>query len=1145
MTKFRSLQACCLFVSSLLLLAAPHALAQKITVKSRVTQSVDDLQTTRLAGNVHPLARAEFDQGALPDSQPLQRMLLLLQRSTEQETSLRNLLDAQQTKNSGSYHAWLTPDSFGKQFGPSDSDVQAVTDWLTRQGFQISKVSTGRSVIEFNGTAGQVRKGFQTEIHRFVVNGEEHFANVSDPAIPQALTPVVSGVVALHNFRKSSHLRSKGIYRRVAGSNELKPLFTYDNPANFAMAPADFNTVYNITPTGLTGAGQTIAIVGRSNINAQDIIDFRNLFGLPQNFTQAGNIIINGPDPGVLAPPSPGTGSDESESDLDVEWAGAIAPNATILLVVSESTLTNTAQVTDGADLSSLYIVDNNLAPILSDSFGSCEEALGTAGNQFSNSLWEQAAAQGITVAVAAGDNGSAGCDPTVASPDAAVGGLAVTGDASTPFNVAVGGTDFDFSTLPTTPPNKYWGSATNNSPQQGSALQYIPETPWDDSTCAALYPAPCTAVDSEGSDLSAGSGGFSNCTVTNSSGNCTTSGYTKPPWQTNFTTATTRAIPDVSFFASNGGNGVAYIVCEADNTSSGASCSLSSPFTDFQLVGGTSAATPAFAAVMALVNQSTGQRQGNPNYVLYGLASNTTYTSGGCKSSVGSTPAAGCVFNDVTTGTGFNGPTMSNSVACVAGSPNCSNTSSTGFGILVSQNNPAFVAGTGYDMATGLGSINVANLLSSWSTVTRAATTTTLTAPTGGSPSGTAFSATITVTPAGATGNVSLIALASDGVTTLGSFGPFTLSGTSAAATTNLIPPNTAFVQAIYGGDATHAVSTSTAVAIPTVTGSNQASTTTLNFVSMDNNGNITGITTGAQKLPYGTEFYILNIVVTGSQHSGQPCGFAYPNTKPTFPCPTGKITLTDNGTPLNDFPSGPMPNATNIAKLNNLGLAEDQPVNLNVGTHSVVATYVPDSSSNYQGSTSNALSIIFTQASTSTAVQSNLGTITSGAPVTITAQVNTNSNGVGPTGTVQFANGASNIGSAVTCVPTSAISSSSGTAYCTATVTTTISSLPPMPPGDRRTPRIPLLPITALAFAAILYLAFVQRMQQGRRRTLAYAGLLIFALVAAGVAGCGGGGGSSGGGTHTVTINASYSGDTNYTASSGSVPIVVQAAQ
>jgi hypothetical protein len=1129
MTKIGKFKATALLAAIVFLIAAPALFAQKEIVKSRVTEAVDDLQTVRLRGNVHPLAKAQFDQGALPDSQPMQRILMLLQRGADQETSLRNLLDAQQTKSSGSYHAWLTPDSFGKQFGPSDSDMQTVTDWLTRQGFQISKVSAGRTVIEFNGTVGQVRKSFQTEIHRFVMNGEEHFANVSDPAIPQALQPVVAGVVALHNFRKTSYMHSKGIYRRVAGTSELKPLFTYGSPANFAMSPADFNTVYNI-PSTATGAGQTIAVVGRSNIDAQDIIDFRNLFGLSQNFTQAGNIIVNGPDPGILGPASPGTGSDEGESDLDVEWAGAIAPNAKVLLVTSESTLTNFAQVTDGIDLSSLYIVDNNVAAVLSDSYGSCEKGLTTAGNQFSNSLWEQAAAQGITVVVASGDTGSAACDPTTAVPNAAVNGLAVTGDSSTPFNVSVGGTDFDPSTLPTTPPNQYWGAT--NSGGQGSALQYIPEVTWDDSLCAFNFPTACTSVDSSGSDIAAAGGGLSTCTVTDSNGNCTTSGYARPPWQTGLSTATTRAIPDISFFAANGGNGVAYIVCEADNLASGASCSLNSPFTDFGLAGGTSFSTPAFAGVMALVNEKTGQRQGNANYVLYALAaSDPNYASGACGSSLGATPAATCVYNDVTKG--------NISVACVAGTPNCSNTGSTGFGILTASGNPAYTAGKGFEPATGLGSINVTNLLNKWASVTRTATTTTLVNPTGGTPSGTAFSATATVGPSGATGDVSLIAY--DGSVppvALGSFGPFALAGGTATITAPFLPANTVSLVASYGGDATHALSTSAPVAL-TVAGANQVSKVTLNFVSMDNNGNITGITTSAQKLAYGTEFYILNIVVTGTLASGQPCSFAYPNTKPAIPCPTGKITLTDNGAALNDFPSGPLPNATNIAKLNNLGLAEDQPINLGVGAHSVVAAYAGDP--NYQAGTSNALSITFTQATTATAVQSSLGTVTSGGTVTITATVNTNSNGVGPTGTVQFANGTSNIGAAVTCAPTAASASSSGTAFCTATLTTTLSALPPAMPVNRRAPRMPILPITLLAFAAILYLASVQRMQHGRRRNFAYAGLLVFALLVAGVSGCGGGGSSSGGG-HTVTINASYAGDTNYTASSGKVSVVVQ---
>jgi hypothetical protein len=1107
MTKFRNLSAITLGIATFLLFAAPSLLAQKEIAKSRITETVDDLQSTRLSGNVHPMARPEFDQGALPDSQPMQRMLLLLQRSSEQESSLRSLLDAQQTKNSGSYHAWLTPDSFGKQFGPSDSDMQAVTDWLTRQGFQVSKVAAGRSVIEFNGTAGQVRKSFQTEIHRFVVDGEEHFGNVGDPAIPKALSPVVAGVVALHNFRKASHLRSKGIYRRVAGTNELTPLFTYGSPANFAMAPADFNTVYNI-PASATGAGQTIAVVGRSNINAQDIIDFRNLFGLPQNFTQAGNVIVNGPDPGILGPSSVGTGSDEGESDLDIEWSGAIAPNAKILFVTSESTITNTTQVTDGIDLSSLYIVDNNIASVLSDSYGTCEQGLGTAGNQFINALWEQAAAQGITVAVASGDNGSAGCDPTAANPNAATLGIAVGGEASTPFNVAVGGTDFDASTLPTTPPNQYWGAT--NTGQQGSALKYIPETTWDDSLCAINYPTACTTVDSHAADISAASGGPSNCTVTNSSGNCTAgSGYPKPSWQPKLSsTDLTRDIPDVSFFASNGQNGVAYIVCQADNISSGASCSLNSPFRDFGLVGGTSTSTPAFAAVMALVNERTGQRQGNANYVLYALAANdANYASGACNSSVGNTPAATCVYNDVTKG--------NNSVACVAGTPNCSNTGSSGFGIIVSQNNPAFLATKGYDLATGLGSINVTNLLNKWASVTRTATTTTVTSLTGGSPSGAAFSARVTVAPAASTGDVSLTALASDQTTVLGSFGPFTLAAGTVVATTNLLPPGTAFIEATYGGDTTHALSTSAPVALA-VTGSNQVSKTTLNFVSLDSKGNVLGVSTGAQSFAYGTTLYILNIVVTGTQNSGQPCGFGPPNTKPAVPCPTGTITLTDNGTPLKDFPSGPTPNATNLAKLNNLGLAEDQPILLNTGTHSISAAYAGDP--NYQASTSNTLSVTVQQAATATTVTATPSSITSGTNVTLTATVNTSSNALGPTGTVQFAVGGTNLGQPVACVPSSATGSSS--AFCTAKLVTPISAFVAPLPRTPNVPQVPYLRLLVTCLPALLVVAFAILASRTPKTRFAYASLSVIAALALGVVGCGGGSSSGGGGGTTPTI-------------------------
>jgi pro-kumamolisin-like protein len=1168
---------------ALLLAVSAASHAQKAAVPSRVVETVDDERTVTLTGNVHPLARAANDQGALPDSEPLTRMMLLLQRSPSQELALRQLLDSQQTKGS-SYHAWLTPAQFGSQFGPSDADVQAVTDWLSREGFQVKNVAAGRTVVEFDGTAGQVRNSFHTEIHKFTVNGETRFANVSDPSIPEALSPVVAGVVALHNFPKQPNIRKSGLYRRTKGTNELQPLFTYGDPANYAISPGDFAKIYNI-PSTATGAGESIAIIAQTNINTQDVADFRSMFSLPTLSTCTTNtlpvptgcqfaVIVNGVDPGIIGPNVEScllSTDDEVESDLDTQWAGAIAPAANIYLVVSQSTCANQSQVSQGVDLSALYAVDNNVAPIISDSYGNCEAALLTAGNQFYNALWEQAAAQGITVAVSAGDSGSAGCDPIASiDPFAATQGIAVNGLASTPFNVAIGGTDFD-PTSTGSAASTYWNT-TNGT--LTSALGYIPETTWDDSACALAFPAACNSVDTtNGSDIAAASGGPSNCVVatSDSNGNITCQknstfpnfGYPKPAFQSALTPADlVRDIPDVSFFASNGGPpstgaGVAYVICQSDtnpqgsSTPTGASCSLSSPYTDFSLVGGTSAATPAFAAVMALVDQATGQSQGNANYVLYSLASaDSNYTGSKCASSLGQTPAAGCVFNDVTKG--------NNAVACDAGTPNCSNTANTAnaFGVVicttstspacpaVDNGNPAFQSAAKYDLATGLGSINVGNLLTKWTATTRTVSTTALSAAMGGSPSGTTFTATATVTPSAATGDVSLIALASDKATVLGSFGPFSLSGGTAAISTTLLPVNTAYVEANYGGSITYAVSTSTPVPLATTVGSaGYTGKVTLNFV----NGNGT-ITTSNQNFSYGTP-YTLQIVV--SRADGTSCAFSYPNTKPAIPCPTGTITLTDNGNALNDFLNNGK--ATNVTALNNLGLVEDQPINLSAtvssttpGVHSIVATYQPTANSSYSAATSNTLKITIQQLTTTTQVASSLSSITSGATVTLTALITPSSSsngnapcGTGSTGTVQFTNNGSNLSGTVTYTPTPGQNSSNG-ASCTATLSAAISSLYP-PSGKPGSPMIPRIPFI-LAFLSLLFFALGMRwIPQTRRRAYAYIGLLVIALLVGVVAGCGGGGGGGGGGS-TRTIGAAYSGDANYKSSSGSTTIQIQ---
>jgi subtilase family serine protease len=469
-----------LFTLSVLLLPLP-CFGQRGGISTRIKQPLDEARRTVLKGNTHSSVRPLFDLGTASADLPMERMLLVLKRSPEQEAVLRQLLGDQQTRTSPNYHQWLTPEQFGSQFGPSDSDLQTVTSWLQSHGFQVVNRSRGRTVVEFSGSAGQVKEAFHTEIHKYAVNEEERWANSTDPEIPSALAPVVFGITSLHNFgRKPLHRVAAGLQPAGTGQRQLprpapmaKSLVAYMGacgllgiPCN-AIAPYDFVKIYNVLPlwnatSPIDGTGETIAIVAQSDIYPRDFSDFRQDFGLPPGKL---NIIYNGPAPVKLA-----SQGDELESDLDVEWAGAVAKGATIDLVAS-STTNSTAAV----DLSALYIVDNNLAPVMSESYGACELDMGTAGNQFYYQLWQQATAQGITVFVSTGDSGSAVCDQDTA---VATHGLAVNGISSTPYNIAVGGSDFDDSQNN----SDYWNS-TNDPVTLASARSYVPEMTWND-TC-------------------------------------------------------------------------------------------------------------------------------------------------------------------------------------------------------------------------------------------------------------------------------------------------------------------------------------------------------------------------------------------------------------------------------------------------------------------------------------------------------------------------------------------------------------------------------------------------------------------------------------------------------------------------------------
>ncbi len=633
----------CFFLCFAAIVACRPAWTQ--TPTARIIGNINEGQLRTLPRNVHPLARAEFDRGPGPADLPMDRMLLVLSRSAAQESDLENLLTAQQDPSSPEFRRWLTPEQFGARFGAADADIQTVARWLESQGFTVNRVSKGKTIVEFSGTAGQVQLAFHTQIHKYVVNGEEHWANTSNPQIPDALTPVVAGVATLHNFTKNTQLINSGRRFEAQLSPEGRPQFTSSTGAH-ALSPGDYRLIYNITTAGGARASATVAVVGRSNIQVSDVALFSRYFlnsvGYPQ-------IVVNGPDPGDLG------GDEEAEAVLDSSWAIAIDPSA-VELVISKTT-----NVTDGVDLSEEYIIDKNIADVMTESFGSCEAHFTQAQASFYSSLAQQAAAQGITYVVAAGDSGSSGCD--LGSSPSSSGVLSVNLLASNPYVTAVGGTEFNENGNDAA----YWGSTnTFINTNYTSALSYIPEEVWNESCTGATGSNPCAGGSPAG--LWAGGGGASSI-------------YSKASWQTGvpgIPNDGARDVPDVSLTAAGHDP---YLICLDGSCTPNSLGRIS-----FVGYAGTSAATPSFAGFVALLVQQNG-RLGSINPLLYQLAA--AEALGNCNASnASSLPANNCVFNDVTVG--------NNSGPGEAGY----NTSS-----------GRYQAGVGYDLATGLGSVNEGNL--------------------------------------------------------------------------------------------------------------------------------------------------------------------------------------------------------------------------------------------------------------------------------------------------------------------------------------------------------------------------------------------------------------------------------------------------
>ena len=677
------------------------------TARPLITEKVSDAKVVRLGGNTRPEATAANDRGALAWDAPMEHMLLQLRRSPEQEVALSKFIDELHTPGSANYHNWIGAQEFGQRFGLAASDIAAITGWLESHGFAINVIYPSGMAIDFSGHAGQVREAFGTEIHALDVNGVRHFANFGDPTIPAALAPAVVGVVSLHDF--SPHAMHK--MRSV-------PAYTISG-AGQAVVPADLATIYNLNPLfngGISGQGQTVVVIEDTNVSSTaDWTTFRSTFGLSSftagSFTQ----IHPAPPTGANNCSDPGTNGDESEAILDAEYASAAAPSAAIQL----------ASCTDTSTFGGLIALQNLLnesatpPAIVSISYGECEAVNGASANASYNSVYQQAVTEGVSIFVSAGDEGAASCD---ANKTNATHGIGVSGFASTPYNVAVGGTDFGDSFAGTN--STYWNST--NTATFGSARSYIPEIPWNDSCAGALlssFEGFATPYGSTGfcnsttganfRTTGSGSGGPSGCATGLGAGgivggNC--AGWAKPSWQSlvGVPADGVRDMPDVSLFSANGLWGHYYVFCWSDTANGGTACT-GAP-SGWSGAGGTSFASPIIAGFQALINQKTGSRQGNPNPTYYSLAAAQYGGSGdaSCNSTLGNGVSSACIFYDVKQG--------DMDVNC-SGTHNCYVPSGT-FGVLSTSTTayaPAYGTTTGWDFATGIGTLNVANLVNAW----------------------------------------------------------------------------------------------------------------------------------------------------------------------------------------------------------------------------------------------------------------------------------------------------------------------------------------------------------------------------------------------------------------------------------------------
>lgn len=889
---------------------------------ARITAAIDPAKRTTLTGDVSPRLSAYTDQGPVSSAQTMTHVYLVLKRSAEQQQAFNTYLQQLQDKKSPNYHRWLTPEQIGEEYGVASSDIAQLQTWLTSYGLRVDHVSKSQMLIDFSGTAAQLQSAFQVSLRQYSDGTQTFIANTTAPTIPKALTGVVHGVARLNTLKLRSYLKTglNGQWNpatkrleqvnttNASGTSAIRSQLTYTDSTGthyLYTTPADAATIYdtpnptlnaNYSGTKYDGSGVTIAIGGDADIDTSYPVNYRTRF---LGDTTVPTTILAGTDPNST--------DDATEAYLDLEVAGGLAPGAKLLYYYSSDLFSGVIQA-----------IEDNKADIISLSFGECEAELGSANNAEINEMWAEAAAAGIAVTVSTGDSGSAGCD-NENDEYIAEYGLAVNGLASTPNNIAVGGTDYD-----ALKDNYETYAATTNSSSNyyRTALSYIPENPWNDSPeTNSDWEANTPYYSSDETNIVGDGGGKSGCAST-TSGSC--AGYTKPLWQRGETIVGdgVRDIPDVSLLSADGSYGAVWLICVPD-----ADCTTNSTTGKFGFsgVGGTSASTPAFAGILALVQQATGgTRLGQAAATLYDLASTSSYNT---------------LFHDITVG--------NNSVYCTEGTTNCT-LDNAGYYFL-----SGYDAGVGYDLATGLGSVDTVQLINSWSTATSPLSPTVSLTPSASTlNAGDSVQITVYVTGGGSTtpaGTVTLISGAYSSAAT-------TLSNGQAQFTIGsgyLVGGNDT-VYANYSGDSIY--------------GSGSASTT----LTVNKSNSSLAITPTASSYTLIDEVS-LDVVVSGAGRS-----------------PSGNVTLT-TGSYSNTL-------ALSGGKVNFSFPGSD----LKPGSNTINATYAGDDY--YNGSSNSTIVSLINNPATITITPASTQSYT-GQPLAVSVAVS--GTGITPTGTIMLTAG------------------------------------------------------------------------------------------------------------------------------------------